>query len=128
MITKRKNIILLASVLFVFWLFAGCRSVSEKNGSSPEQSFVLGTSSAQQESSEGISLPAEGEKESEKSTEMKIKVQVENHTFTATLECNAAARAFLEKIRQAPVVIQMQDYSGFEKVGSLGANLPTDNS
>ena len=31
-------------------------------------------------------------------------------------------------MREAPVVIQMSDYSGFEKVGSLGTSLPASNS
>ena len=34
----------------------------------------------------------------------------------------------MEMMREAPVVIEMRDYSGFEKVGSLGASLPTSNS
>ncbi len=27
-------------------------------------------------------------------------------------------------MRESPVVLQMSDYSGFEKVGSLGTSLP----
>ena len=30
--------------------------------------------------------------------------------------------------RESPVVIQMSDYSGFEKVGPLGTSLPVNNS
>ncbi len=59
---------------------------------------------------------------------MKLNVEVNGTTFTATLENNAAVEAFMEMIREAPVVIEMRDYSGFEKVGSLGASLPTSNS
>lgn len=36
--------------------------------------------------------------------------------------------ALVEMMRESPVVIQMSDYSGFEKVGSLGTSLPTSNS
>lgn len=61
-------------------------------------------------------------------TDVKLKVEVNGTTFTATPEDNAAADAFVEMIREAPVVIQMNDYSGFEKVGPLGTSLPTSNS
>ena len=40
----------------------------------------------------------------------------------ATLESNDAVDALMDMMREAPVVIQMSDYSGFEKVGSLGTS------
>lgn len=46
----------------------------------------------------------------------------------ATLENNAAVDAFVEMMSSAPIIIQMSDYSGFEKVGSLGTSLPVDDS
>ncbi len=60
--------------------------------------------------------------------EMKLQVQIGEHTFTATLEDNVAVDAFVGMMEEAPVVIRMSDYSGFEKVGSLGTSLPSDNS
>ena len=59
---------------------------------------------------------------------MKINVKIGDKTFTATLEDNTSAYAFLEMIKQEPLVIEMSDYSGFEKVGSLGTSLVTDDS
>lgn len=61
-------------------------------------------------------------------TDMKLKVEVNGTTFTATLEDNTAVDAFVEMMREAPIVIEMSDYSGFEKVGSLGTSLPASNS
>lgn len=58
---------------------------------------------------------------------MKMNVQVGNKTFTATLEENSATLALMELMAQAPVTLQLSDYSGFEKVGSLGTSLPTSN-
>lgn len=46
----------------------------------------------------------------------------------ATLENNAAVDAFVEMMSSAPIIIHMSDYSGFEKVGSLGTSLPVDDS
>ena len=57
-----------------------------------------------------------------------MKVQVGDVVFSATLEENEAVSALVEMMRESPVVIQMSDYSGFEKVGSLGTSLPTSNS
>lgn len=61
-------------------------------------------------------------------TEMKLNVEVKGTIFTATLEDNAAVDALVEMMREALVVIEMSDYSGFEKVGPLGTSLPTSNS
>ena len=58
---------------------------------------------------------------------MKMHVQIGDKIFTATLENNAAVDAFIEMMEAGPVVIQMHDYAGFEKVGSLGTSLPTSN-
>ena len=57
-----------------------------------------------------------------------MNVQVGDMEFSATLEENEAVSALVEMMRESPVVIQMSDYSGFEKVGSLGIRLPASNS
>lgn len=59
---------------------------------------------------------------------MNMKVQVGDAVFSATLEENEAVASFVEMMRENPVRIQMSDYSGFEKVGSLGTSLPVNNS
>lgn len=59
---------------------------------------------------------------------MDMKVQVGDAVFYATLEENEAVASFVEMMRENPVSIQMSDYSGFEKVGSLGTRLPVNNS
>lgn len=58
---------------------------------------------------------------------MKMNVQVGVSAFSATLEDNAAVDALKEMMREGPVTISMRDYSGFEKVGSLGRSLPTSD-
>lgn len=57
-----------------------------------------------------------------------MNVQVGDVVFSATLEENEAVSALVEMMREDPVVIQMSDYSGFEKVGPLGTSLPVNNS
>lgn len=69
---------------------------------------------------------APGEEFQEETT-MKMQVQVGDHIFTATLENNSAADALAEMMKTAPVELRMSDYSGFEKVGPLGQNLPAED-
>lgn len=57
-----------------------------------------------------------------------MNVQVGDVVFSATLEENEAVSALVEMMQESPVMIQMSDYSGFEKVGPLGASLPVNNS
>lgn len=56
----------------------------------------------------------------EESRAITMNVQIGSSTFTATLEDNTAVDSFVRMMQTAPVVIQMNDYSGFEKVGSIG--------
>lgn len=58
---------------------------------------------------------------------MKIKITVGAKEFTATMANNSSARALMELLSKKPLTIQMEDYGGFEKVGPLGQNLPTNN-
>ncbi|MDO4270343.1 MAG: cyclophilin-like fold protein [Eubacteriales bacterium] len=76
---------------------------------------------------QAIPEPA-NEAETEEQTVTKLNVQIGGAAFTATLEENPAADAFAELLQSAPVIITMRDYSGFEKVGALGATLPADDS
>ena len=39
------------------------------------------------------------------------------------MEDNSSAREFQELLEQGPVTIEMEDYGGFEKVGTLGTDL-----
>ena len=64
----------------------------------------------------------------EENAVMNMKVQVGDTIFSATLEENVAVSALVDMMRESPVVLQMSDYSGFEKVGSLGTSLPASNS
>lgn len=64
-------------------------------------------------------MPASGGEENQ----MKMNVQIGEYNFAATLEDNEAVSELIEMMRQGPVTVEMDDYSGFEKVGALGARL-----
>lgn len=83
-------------------------------------------SSNTQQTNPPVSQPSDNSTPEENTVE-KMNLQIGNNSFTATLESNAAVDTLVDMMREAPVVIQMSDYSGFEKVGSLGTSLPTSN-
>ena len=56
---------------------------------------------------------------------MKMNVQIGDQIFTATLADTKAAQEFAQML---PMTITLDDYGGFEKVGSLGRSLTTSNS
>ena len=58
---------------------------------------------------------------------MKMNVQIGNQTFTATMEDNQAVKELADMMKAGPVTLQMDDFSGFEKVGSLGRSLTASN-
>lgn len=124
----KKPFILLAGVLSVLLILAGCRASGKISDNSAKQSSAPAVSlTEQKDNKENFSSQTENKTENKENAEMKMKVQVGNYTFTATLENNVAANAFSEMTEQAPVIVEMSDYSGFEKVGSLDTSLPTDN-
>ena len=80
------------------------------------------------EMNEAGGMETDIQNDGEENAVMNMKVQVGDTIFSATLEENAAVSALVEMMRESPVVLQMSDYSGFEKVGPLGTSLPADNS
>ena len=56
---------------------------------------------------------------------MKMNVQIGGQIFTATLADTKAAQEFVQML---PMTITLDDYGGFEKVGSLGRSLTASNS
>ena len=55
-------------------------------------------------------------------------VTVGGEIFSASFADNSGAQALKELLAGGYITIQMSDYGGFEKVGSLGQSLPTENS
>lgn len=64
--------------------------------------------------------------ENKEKTEM-MKIQIGDQILTASFAGNSSADALKAMISKGPVTIQMDDYAGMEKVGSLGTSLPTND-
>lgn len=58
---------------------------------------------------------------------MKIYIKINDQILRANLENNSSAEAFVEKLQEGDITIEMHDYANFEKVGNLGFSLPTND-
>lgn len=108
---------------------ASTASTTSSNGATATVSSDEETSSetSQAETTEESEESTVTEESTEEGTE-KMTVQIGDSVFTASLEENIATAELIEMMQEAPITIEMSDYAGFEKVGSLGTSLPTDNS
>ena len=106
------------------------RSVSDSTGSTAESAANISEAKSVQETemNEAGGMETDIQNDGEENAVMNMKVQVGDTIFSATLEENVAVSALVDMMRESPVVLQMSDYSGFEKVGPLGTSLPADNS
>lgn len=110
-------------------------STASEPSESEEPSVLEEESKQQTETVENTEEPAQpqqtatgGQSSAEEDTEMKMNVQVGGAVFSATLENNEAVSELVAMMQESPVVIEMSDYSGFEKVGALGRSLTTSNN
>ena len=57
-----------------------------------------------------------------------MNLKVNNNTITVKLADNAATKALVERLKGGAVTYNAHDYGGFEKVGSLGFSLPSNDT
>lgn len=137
---KRKLFSLSACIVVFTIILSGCAGRQNNNDlqssepqnsetvtSTPSSSLTDSDTGAEHSTSSTDNEQSNDNSTTEESTVEKMNLQIGNSSFTATLESNTAVDALVDMMREAPVVIQMSDYSGFEKVGSLGTSLPTSN-
>ena len=129
-IMKRFLTVLFMMTACVF-LLVGCgdsNKTSSPNYSGSSNKTSSETSNSSDATASDTISSSESTAQTNANTEVtKMNIQIGNAHFTATLEDNAAVRELIEMMRNKPITIKMNDYSGFEKVGSLGRSLPTDN-
>lgn len=123
--------------IYAFAANAGSRfadSIEKIQAAEPNAAVIEGLSVSQREmdgAKDAVSARVrelmEQEASKDEASMTKMNVQVGAYSFTATLEDNAAVRELVEMMQAGPVTIEMSDYSGFEKVGSLGRSLTTSN-
>ena len=120
----RKELCLILAAVWVVVLLAGCGGeIQDAAPSSPQGSFPA---AGLEETRTEPETPQETDEKEQ--TAMKMNVQIGDRMFTATLEDNQAVEELVEMMEAGGVTLQLEDYGGFEKVGSLGRSLTTSNS
>lgn len=60
--------------------------------------------------------------------EVMLQIQVGDTLLTAALEDNSSADALKEMLSEGPLTIEVENYGGFEKVGTLPESLPRNDT
>lgn len=89
--------------------------------------FLLASTACANDNKKTVIASNKGEL-SDRKISIQIKSDSGSHTLTASLADNSSAMAFYELLEKGPVTIKMNEYGGFEKVGSLGTSLPRSDS
>ena len=110
-----KKVIIVISLALMIIILSACSTTPDGT-----ETTSTTTNEASQTASESIT------KESQE-TKMKVNISINGKTFSATLEDNEAANELYEIIKNDGLTIGMSDYSGFEKVGSLGRTLTAND-
>lgn len=76
---------------------------------------------------ETSSVGDEKTEDEKEASENMINIQIGANILTATLAENSSAEALLEMLSEGPVTIEMSDYAGMEKVGTLPSALPVND-
>lgn len=141
----RKNALSfgIISIIAVF-LLAGCSKetdLSEQSGSSDLETAIsyadavsnMPKSEDGQENadacSENAGVTKQDDLEGDESvqTETRMILTINGQELTAALADNSSAQALKEILSDAPLTISMRDYGSMEKVGEIGADLPTND-
>ena len=112
----KKQITFVLGVFMIFSL-AACGTQTEAEENEAEDVAEIPSEEQNAQADRNTDNTEAGRQEE---TEMKLQIEAGGSTFTAALEDNEAVNAFVEMLEEGPVEIEMSEYGGFEKVGSLG--------
>lgn len=130
---KRIFAILLSAVLLCA-VFSGCGiSGAPTDGSAVPDSSALpadSTATVGSGSTAPLGIGPEssgGEHTPQNKPEDTMYIVIGEHTLTVKMADNSSARALLALLEKGDITVNARDYGSFEKVGSLGARLPTND-
>lgn len=83
--------------------------------------------SSTQPKQSSTATPSAAESTAQSEQESRLYLTVGETTFVAEFADNSSAEALKELLAKAPLTLQLHDYGSFEKVGSLGHNLPRND-
>ena len=118
---------LVASFIFTAMLVSltACGSKTDKDTEFINES--VGTESSEVVAADNESVPEETDDGTEYMEDNTMKITAGDTTFTATLADNSSVEALKGLLAEGPLTINMSDYAGMEKVGSIGTDLPRND-
>ncbi len=108
---KRILSVFLSAVMLCI-VFAGCGSTN-----TPPTESTASNSGIEDNKDDGTTLPQEDI----------MYIIIGEHTLPVKLADNSSAAALRELLKQGDITVDAHDYGNFEKVGSLGTELPTND-
>ena len=108
---KRILSVFLSAVMLCI-VFAGCGSTN-----TPPAESTASNSGIEDNKDDGTTLPQEDI----------MYIIIGEHTLPVKLADNSSAAALRELLKQGDITVDAHDYGNFEKVGSLGTELPTND-
>ncbi len=104
-------ILLLVALLCI--IFAGCGKTE--------------TSPIDRTPSESISESSKPDSTLQNTSEDTMYIIIGEHALNVKMADNSSAKALLELLKDGDITVDAHDYGSFEKVGSLGTKLPTND-
>ncbi len=119
----KKTITVLCVLFSVFICLAGCRNGESDSGNAKKKESISepnDTVSVQEQTDTNQQTDVNGE-------EGVMYITIGETTLVADLESNSSAEALLDLLEKGDLTLDLHDYGDFEKVGSLGTDLPTND-
>ncbi len=132
-VVRMRRYIAVILTLFLPLVMAACGNDTKQEESSctvqdMETPHTASASEPETEPEQGAQGGSMEEKEEDAVETNQIYIQVGESTLTAVLEDNESVEALKEFLADGPVTISASNYGGFEKVCSLGTELPRNDS
>jgi hypothetical protein len=109
-------------ILMFLMMFSACKNAEPVIQNNTPQNAENET--AQSQNGQANNLSADNDNEIEENI---MYLHIGEQVLTATLADNSSVEALKELLAAGDITIDMSDYGGFEKVGSIGSNLPTND-
>ena len=117
----KRIILVLLLVALLCIIFAGCdkAETSASDSTHSESSTESSTQSGTESSKPNSTL--------QNTSEDTMFIIIGEHTLNVKMADNSSAKALLALLKDGDITVDAHDYGSFEKVGALGAELPTND-
>ena len=125
----KKALILLFAVCFIFSLTACGGNQKEPETTAKQSQPSTAAAAVPIETTQPLTTEAQVSSEtSQEEQNMTLKMSIGNTPVSVDWEDNESVKSLKELCKNQPLTIQMSMYGGFEQVGSIGSDLPSNDA